>query len=132
MPQLTLKLLVDEYAVGQLKTLTPQLLDKLSGGFYTITHTQDEISVVCQSELFQQQTALEYEHCEFGWRCFKIDQVLAFEQIGIIAGLSNVLKAAEVSLFVISTYNTDYLLVKEESHNTACQALVEAGYIIDR
>ena len=95
----------------------------LSGEFVFVGKTDEEISLVCT-------TASAPGDCirEDGWRAFRIAGELDFSLVGIIAKISGVLTEAGISLFVVSTYNTDYVLVKEESLDAAVRALTGAGY----
>ena len=65
-----------------------------------------------------------------GWRAFRIQGVLDFSLIGILAGISKVLAERKIGIFVVSTYNTDYVMVKKENYKKALAALADAGYEI--
>lgn len=67
---------------------------------------------------------------ENNWKCLKIQGPLDFDQIGVIHGISEVLMRAGVSISVISTYNTDYFLVREHLLHEAIEALKKNGYEI--
>lgn len=67
---------------------------------------------------------------EDGWKAFKIDGVLDFSLIGVITDISALLARNNIGIFVVSTYNTDYVFVKEENYSKALLALAEAGYDI--
>ena len=86
--------------------------------------TDEEKSLVCPCELVPDNTT----HREDGWVGFRICGELEFSLIGVLAGISKVLAENKVGIFVISTYNTDYVLVKEENFEKAVRALREAGY----
>ena len=90
--------------------------------------TDEEVSLVCPTSAAPENT-LERED---GWRAFRIEGVLDFSLTGILARISGVLADAEVGIFAVSTFNTDYVLVKEASLNRALAALGEAGYEIGR
>ena len=62
------------------------------------------------------------------WRCLQVDGPLDFALIGILADLAGILAEAKISIFVLSTYDTDYLLVKADSLTAAVQALERAGH----
>ena len=94
---------------------------------YFIGRTADEISLVTKTE----DAPVSFTEREDGWRGFYIDGVLDFSLIGILAGITGVLAEAEIGIFAVSTYNTDYILVKEESLVKALRALKEAGYTVD-
>ena len=94
---------------------------------YFIGRTADEISLVTKTE----DAPVSATEREDGWRGFYIDGVLDFSLIGILSGITGVLAEAEIGIFAVSTYNTDYILVKEESLVKALRALKEAGYTVD-
>ena len=92
--------------------------------FVFIGCTDEEKSLVCPYELVPDNTT----HREDGWVGFRICGELEFSLIGVLAGISKVLAENKVGIFVISTYNTDYILVKEENFEKAVRALRGAGY----
>ena len=93
--------------------------------FVFIGSTDEEKSLVCPYEFVPANTT----HRDDGWVGFRICGELEFSLIGVLAGISKVLAENEVGIFVISTYNTDYILVKKENFEKASRALREAGYI---
>jgi hypothetical protein len=99
----------------------PAGLLSLSPSF--IARTEDELSIVCPSGI-----PLAGEQAEPGWACFKVCGTLDFGEIGILARLSSVLAHEQISLFAVSTYNTDYFLVRTVEAERAKGALVAAGY----
>ena len=88
--------------------------------------TDEERSLVCPTELVPGNTIERND----GWRAFRIEGVLDFSLIGILAKLSAVLAEQKIGIFAVSTYNTDYILVKEENFDRAMNALAQAGYAI--
>jgi len=88
----------------------------------SITRTPTELSVVCR------ETPDLPGQVEAGWRCSVVDGTLEFDQVGILASLAQPLAEAGVSIFVLSTYDTDYLLVKEEKLDLAIETLRAAGH----
>ena len=99
--------------------------DALSG-FYTLSVTGKEISLVAETEYLPQG----YVEREDGWRAFVVEGQLDFSLVGVLAGISSALAESGIPLFVISTYDTDYLLVKEGDYDAAGDALKKKGYII--
>jgi hypothetical protein len=99
----------------------------LPGEFYSITNTSDEVSIVCDSNYIPEKLPREGY-----FKCFKIDEILDFSLIGILASLTQTLAKVGISVFVISTYNTDYILVKEDNLDIAVATLEEAGHTIIR
>ena len=122
---LTMKLLKGKYGVCRLdKTdLIPEWAQK--SDFFSITRTLDELSVVCAEENIP-----NYIKCEKDWRILKIEGPLDFSLIGILASISTILAKKRISIFAISTYDTDYILVKNKDINSAIMALVNEGYEI--
>ena len=94
--------------------------------FYFISRTDDEISLVCKTE----DTPLKTLEREDGWRGFYIEGTLDFSLIGILSKTSRILADSKIGIFAVSTYNTDYILVKEENFNRAVRVLSESGYEI--
>lgn len=86
--------------------------------------TDEEYSLVCPAEEVPENT----EAREDGWRCFRIRGVLDFSLTGILAGIAEVLTDNEIGLFAVSTFNTDYIFVKEEQFPQALSLLGQAGY----
>ena len=97
-----------------------------SAEFYFFSRTDEELSLLCKTEDAPPQT-LERDD---GWRAFCIQGVLDFSLIGILAKLSGILAAHRIGLFAVSTFNTDYILVKEENFEKALAALASEGYTI--
>lgn len=98
----------------------------LDAGFYFIGKTDEEVSLVCKTEDTPQNT-LERED---GWRGFRIQGTLDFSLIGILSRLSGLLAEHQIGIFAVSTYNTDYILMKEESFERALSILASEGYAI--
>lgn len=94
--------------------------------FYFIGRTDEEFSLVCKTE----NTPVNTTDRDDGWKGFRIQGVLDFSLIGILSKISTVLAENKIGIFVISTYNTDYILVKEKDFNRAAEALKKAGYTV--
>lgn len=93
--------------------------------FCAVTRTSEELSVVCpESEV---PTDVE---CDRGWRALKIEGPLGFDEVGIVRSLAVPLAEVGVSIFVISTYETDYVLVREVQLEMALSALAEHGHTV--
>lgn len=99
----------------------------LSSDFYTISKTNDELSVVCESQYVPAGIKQDGN-----WRLLKIAAVLDLSLTGITAKFSTALANAGVNLCVIATYETDYILVKQEKLQTAITALQDAGFIVQQ
>lgn len=112
-----------EFSICKLKTL--ESLD-LSGQFCFVGKTDEEISLVCPTVSVPDST----DEREDGWRAFRIEGVLDFSQVGILCKISTKLSEANIGIFAVSTYNTDYILVKTYDFPSALKALESAGYNI--
>ena len=125
MATLQLKVLPYRYAVCQLAADAPLPVWAFppDGGFASVSRTDDELSVICR-----QDNVPERVRAERGWRCFKVEGPLVFDAVGIMAGLTGALAAASVPVFAVSTYDTDYILVKDERLAAAVEALRHRGY----
>jgi hypothetical protein len=91
----------------------------------SVTRTAEELSVVCREEAVP-----EGVRCERGWRCLRVAGTMDFALVGVLASLLVPLADAGVSVFALSTFDTDYLLVKEEDLAKAAEALAAAGHSI--
>lgn len=98
----------------------------LSKEFYFIGRTDEEISLVCKTE----DTPANTTERDDGWKAFRIEGVLDFSLIGILSKISSILADNKIGIFAVSTYNTDYILVKAENFDKAMTVLGEAGYIV--
>ena len=97
-------------------------------GFYFLSQTDEELSLVCRTQATPANT-LERED---GWKAFRIQGVLDFSLVGILAKVSGILAESGIGIFAVSTFNTDYILTKAESFEKALAVLGEAGYrVID-
>ena len=96
----------------------------LPAGFCFAAVTDEEVSLVCRTE----DTPAGTEAREDGWRAFRVRGVLDFSLTGILSRISGVLAAEKIGIFAVSTYNTDYILVKAENFGRAEEALKAAGY----
>ena len=98
----------------------------ITAEFYFIGKTDEELSLVCRTEDTPEKT-LERDD---GWRGFRIQGVLDFSLIGILSKLSGILAENKIGIFAVSTYNTDYILVKEENFERALDVLASEGYTV--
>ncbi len=98
----------------------------LAAEFYFIGKTDEELSLVCRTE----DTPLSTTDREDGWRGIRIQGVLDFSLVGILSKLSGILAENQIGIFAVSTFNTDYILVKAEDFERAIRVLATAGYAI--
>ncbi len=98
----------------------------LNMDFFFIGKTDEEISLICRTV----DVPMSAINREDGWRGFRFDGELDFSLVGILSKISRVLAEKEISIFAMSTYNTDYVLVKGENFEQAVDVLEEAGYTI--
>ena len=98
----------------------------LSKEFYFIGKTDEEISLVCETNDVPENT-IERED---GWRGFRIQGILDFSLIGILSKLSGILADNKIGIFAVSTFNTDYILVKDADFEKSLAVLLNAGYTV--
>ena len=96
----------------------------LTADFFFIGKTDEEVSLVCRTA----DTPSKPIERDDGWRGFRIQGSLDFSLIGILSKLSGILAEHKIGIFAVSTYNTDYILVKEENFARALEALSSEGY----
>ena len=121
-----LKILEGEFSIHRLVpdiVIPPQVYES---EFYSIVKTDDEISIVCDSSI-----QLHAEKSNAGWKCIKFVEVLDFSLTGILNKITSILANSKISMFALSTYNTDYLLVEMSNILKAKQALITAGYTFE-
>ena len=123
-----LHLLPDRLAVCQLPASTPWPSPTSASGFWSVTRTQAELSVVCPEDA---APVGEDARIEAGWRALAVDGPLDFSMVGVMAGLAATLAGADISVFVLSTYDTDYVLVRSTAVDRAVDSLRSAGYAVD-
>ena len=93
------------------------------GAFTTITRTPHELSIVCDEGGVPDEMPAER-----GWRCLGLEGPIPFETTGVAARFTSVLAQHHISVFVVSTFDTDYVLVKAAKVDAAVEALRDAGY----
>ena len=124
---LTMKLLKEKYGVCRLEKneLIPEWAQ--NSDFFSITKTSDELSIVCVEDDIP-----NHIKCEKDWKILKIEGPLDFSLIGILSSISTILAKSGISIFAISTYDTDYILVKNKDIDNAIQSLIKERYeVID-
>ena len=125
--QLQLSLLKDKYCIYTLPN-TATIPDwALTQSLVSITRTEKELTIVCRQEILPSQ----YQS-DLNWRCFKIDGSFDLNQIGVISSISSPLADAGISIYVISTYDTDYFLIQEQNLEQTISTLSDIGHNITR
>lgn len=122
---LTLTLLADTFNLHRFAPDAEIPASALEGSFFAIMRTADELSLVLPDSV-----EIESDRHEAGWAGFKVEGPLEFELVGILAGIASALAKAGVPIFALSTFDTDYILVKREQVETAKETLLSAGYQI--
>lgn len=120
---MTLEKLPYELSICKLKDASA--LD-MSKDFYFVGKTDEEVSLVCRTEDVPDNTIVQDD----GWRGFRIAGTLDFSFVGILSGISSVLAENKIGIFAVSTFNTDYILVKKGNFEHALAVLTAAGYEI--
>jgi hypothetical protein len=120
---LTLTELPGELAVCRLHADAPTPGWAVGGPVSAVVRTADELSVVCAADAVPGGVT-----CRRGWRCLRVEGPFDLGQVGVMAALAGPVAAAGVSLFALSTYDTDYLLVQGDDLPRAAEALRRAGH----
>ena len=125
--QLQLSLLKDKYGICTLPNTAPIPDWALTQSLASITRTEKELTIVCRLEILpsQYQSGLN-------WRCFKIDGSFDLNQIGVMTSISSPLADAGISIYVISTYDTDYFLIQEHNLEKTISVLSNSGHYIKK
>jgi hypothetical protein len=123
---LSLRLLPDPLAVCRLLPSEPVPAWALASPFFSVTRTEKELSIVCRDALVPGDV-----RAERGWRAFELEGTFDFSLTGVLASLLEPLARAGVSIVAISTYDTDYVLVRGESLSRAVAALRGAAHRVD-
>lgn len=125
-PSLTLSVLPDTYAICRLDPDAPVSDWARDAPFCSITRTQEELSMVCPGGNVPSDI-----RADLGWRIIKVHGPLDLAHVGVLAALSKPLADAGVSVFAVCTYDTDYLLVKEDALEHALSVLSARGHRVD-
>lgn len=124
---LELTLLSERFVISRLDAISPIPPWATQGPFFSVTRTGDELSVV--TELSRVPQGVESQP---GWRVLKVHGPFVLTEIGVLASLTAPLAEAKISLFAVSTFDTDYLLVPFENLRAAIATLERAGHTIHR
>jgi GNAT superfamily N-acetyltransferase len=114
------------FAVCRLDARAPIPIWAAGDGFFSITRTADELCIVCR-----ESDVPDGVQCERGWRCLRVAGTIPFTAVGVLASLTVPLAEARVGVFALSTFDTDYLLVKEVDLPAAIVALGRRGHTVN-
>ena len=121
----SLRILDGEYTIHRFDSGSKIPTDILESEFYFIGKTDAELSIVCRADIGLKSSASDSD-----WSCLKVLGPLDLGLTGILADIAGVLAQGKISLFAVSTYDTDYILVKTESLASARELLSKASFTI--
>ncbi len=120
-----LRVLDDRLSVCKLPAGSPWPVPEPGARFWSVTRTDSELSIVCPED---EAPTGDHVQVEPDWRALEVAGPLDFSMVGVMAGLTQPLADVDVSVFVVSTYDTDYVLVHAAALERAVEALREAGH----
>lgn len=123
--KITLRRLDGAYGIARLAPNAPIPAWADGPGFVSISRTDDELSITCRADRIPATI-----HHDTGWRCFKFQGPFAFDQAGILLAVIEPLSRNGLGVFVVSTFDTDHLLLKAPDIPHAEHLLVEAGHTL--
>ena len=121
----TLFLLPETFAICRFRPGTPLPTWVQTDSFFSLTNTPEEVSLVCLMEGIPSDVNADRD-----WRCFKLQGPFPFSLVGILNSITVPLAQANLGIFAISTFDTDYILVKKDAVSQAISTLTEAGHTI--
>ena len=122
---MNLKVIDTEFSVCKVEDYSQVDLNE---EFVFAGNTDEELSLVCPTSLVPDNTT----ECNDGWKAFRIEGVLDFSLVGILSRISTCLADNSIGIFAISTFNTDYILIKDGDFEKAIEVLELAGYTITK
>ena len=120
---MTLKMIERDFSICKIRNIAQV---DFTDEFCFVGKTDQELSLVCTSDCVPKDVL----ECEHGWKAFRIEGVLDFSLIGILSKISELLAKNKIGIFVVSTYNTDYILTKKEQYKFAADVLKCGGYSV--
>ena len=121
--KIVLSILEETYIIHKLDQSTNLPEELIECEFYSLSNSQEELSLVCPEQIL-----IQSENNSPNWKCLKVAGPLDLNLTGILAGLSDTLAKAKISIFAISTFETDYVLIQKQVLETAKSVLKSAGY----
>lgn len=123
MPKQTLAVLTEKFTIHSLPVGSEIPIQVLNSSLYFIGKTHEELSIVVPETV-----RVDSEESDTDWRVLEVLGPLQLSMVGIMAQIGNVLATAQVSIFIVSTFETDFFLVKQKDLKTATEALEQDGY----
>ena len=120
---MTLKMIGRDFSICKIRNIAQV---DFTYEFCFVGKTDQELSLVCTSDCVPKDVL----ECEHGWKAFRVEGVLDFSLIGILSKISELLAKNKIGIFVVSTYNTDYILTKKEQYKFAADVLKCGGYSV--
>ncbi|KAJ3359325.1 hypothetical protein GGF32_009448 [Allomyces javanicus] len=127
---LTFRALSETFAIHRLPPTTPVPRSVLDLPWFTVSRTHEELSLLVPTSYQLQVDAGVDRRIETPYRAFQIVGTLDFSLVGILADVATILKAAGIPIFVISTFDTDYVLVRADRSDAARTQLAAAGHVV--
>ena len=121
--KIVLSILEETYIIHKLDQSTNLPEELIECEFYSLSNSREELSLVCPEKMLIQSV-----NSSPNWKCLKVAGPLDLKLTGVLAGLSDTLAKAKISIFAISTFETDYLLIHKQVLETAKSALISQGY----
>ena len=120
---LVLSVLFETFTIHKFSTNVSIPEEILKSNYYSVSKTENELSVVC-SEIIEVQSLQNSKR----WKCIKVKSPLDFNLTGILTGISDILSQGNISIFAISTFDTDYILVRTQDLSSTITTLRQASY----
>ena len=123
MPKQTLAVLPDRFVIHSLPVSADIPQQVLNSSLYFIGKTHEELSIVVPETV-----QIDSEESDMDWKVMEVLGPLQLSMVGIMAQIGNVLASAKISIFIVSTFETDFFLVKQKDLENAAKALEQDGY----
>jgi hypothetical protein len=127
MSEFTFVVRPESFCIRRIPLHWPLDLRRLGADWYSLTRNGEELSLVAPEHI-----DIDAGECQRGWSCLTIQAILDFGMIGVLAAVSRLLAEANVSIFVISSYDTDHILLRTGDLENAVKALTSAGHCVVR
>jgi hypothetical protein len=122
------RVLIERLAVCRFASDTRIPAWALEGGFFCVVRTRDELSIVCSEDVCTADRMPDGASTERGWLAMKLEGPFPFSMTGVLASFLQPLAEARIPIFAVSTFDTDYVLIKRENLEQAVAALGAAGH----